>query len=69
MNLGSPRDRTEHLLFRLSNKEITQPLYNVKFVVVVIGANNVEVKESEQVVFNGIVSVVDKVREVFQKGP
>lgn len=49
MNLGSPRDRSEHLLFRLSNKEITQPIYDARFVVVMIGTNNVEIKESVQV--------------------
>ena len=67
INLGAPRDRTEHLLFRLSNEQVTQPLYNAKFCVISIGTNNIGVGDSVETVYNGIVSVVDKSRYVFNK--
>jgi len=67
MNLGAPRDRSEHILFRLSNKDATAPIANVKHVVVMIGTNNVGVGDSVETVFNGISSVVMKTRAVFDR--
>ena len=65
MNLGSPGDRTEHVLHRLSIEDMTKPISNARNVVIMIGTNNVGVGDSVDAVFNGVVAVVTKVREKF----
>lgn len=67
LNLGAPRDRSEHILFRLSNKDATNPIADVKYVVIMIGTNNVGVGDTVQTVFNGISSVVEKTASVFDR--
>ena len=66
MNLGSPGDRTEHVLFRLDVDSIISPLVTeARAVVVMIGANNVGIGDSAEAVFNGIRAVTDKIRQKF----
>tara|TARA_A100001015_G_C15013866_1_gene724527 strand:- start:360 stop:1586 length:1227 start_codon:yes stop_codon:yes gene_type:complete len=66
MNLGSPGDRTEHVLFRLDVDSIISPVVTeARAVVVMIGANNVGIGDSAESVFNGIKAVTDKVRSKF----
>ena len=46
MNLGSPGDRTEHVLYRLQNDEYVDALKNAKLVVIMIGTNNIGIGDS-----------------------
>jgi len=65
MNLGSPGDRTEHLLFRLSNEEVMSALTKTKLIVLMVGTNNVGVGDSVESVYNGVTAVVEKIKEKF----
>lgn len=65
MNLGSPGDRTEHLLFRLSNQEVMSSLSNAKLVVLMIGTNNIGIGDSVDSVYNGVATVVEKIKQIF----
>ena len=66
LNLGSPGDRTEHVLFRLDVDSIISPLVTeARAVVVMIGANNVGIGDNADSVFRGIKAVTEKVRKKF----
>lgn len=65
LNLGSPGDRTEHVLYRLSNRDLMQAIGQSKVVVVMVGTNNVGIGDSSDSVLDGITLVVQKVLQEF----
>ena len=62
MNLGSPRDRIEHMHFRI---EHCKDLYNAKFIIILAGNNNIDLHETEKVVFEGLVGMVEAIFKNF----
>ena len=58
INLGSPRDRIEHMHFRI---EHCQDLYNAKFVIILAGNNNIELHETEKVIAEALISLVETI--------
>ena len=67
MNLGSPGDRTEHVLSRLQSDYIDS-IKNANLVVVMIGTNNIAVGDSTEAVVSGVAEVVMNAQKRFSKG-
>jgi len=67
LNLGSPGDRTEHVLFRLENRDLLQHVGQSRIVVIMVGTNNVGIGDNSDSVVAGISAVVKKVLFEFNK--
>ncbi len=67
LNLGSPGDRTEHVLFRLENRDLLQHVGQSRIVVIMVGTNNVGIGDNSDSVVAGISAVVTKVLLEFNK--
>ena len=58
LNLGSPRDRIEHMHFRI---EHCHELYSAKFIIILAGNNNMELHEKEKMIAEALFALVDAI--------
>ena len=69
INLGSPADRTEHLLYRFRNGTILKNITsNSPLVVIGIGSANINIGDTPEAVTNGVTNVLNVFRQ-YLKSP